>query len=401
MLTISKTSPISNATVGSTVTYTLNITNDGNFGLFDIFISDQLPSNLRFMSGSIKINGVSSPLDSILSGVLLGSLEPSKSSTITFDAEVISQPQNKDIVNIATGDFSYIDPVTSQTRFGTAISEPCTITINLVNLDVSKTSNKNIVSIGDIVTYTVTLANTGDVDLINAIFTDTLPYGLELINGTFTLNGSVINSVNLTTGVVIQSIPTGRSAIVTYQVKIISTNGCNAVNQAQASYRYILSDGSSGSGTSKSTPSSSFVLKTTLSNFKQLNIEEYLQIPKQKPDIETINSVDGKIDILKCAVIKTGASVSSEGQKLTNYKLVLQGLLHVVIEYTSCKSNQSVHSAYFNIPFSTFIVLPIDFVPGARVDPSGTIEDIYTKKIDNRRLFNNTTMLITAKVQTC
>ena len=401
MLIITKSASTANTTVGSIITYTLAVTNNETFNLFDISVSDSLSSSLKFVSNSVKINGLDSPGDSILSGIFLGTLEPLKLITVTFDAEVISQPDNKEIINSAIGEFSYIDPETALPRFGTATSNPFELTVNSVNLNVLKKSDKKVVSIGDVVTYTVNLINTGDVNLINVQFIDILPPGLELINGTFTINGSVLNNVNLATGVIIPSIPVGTTVLITYQVRVISTSSCDAINEARARYRYVLADGTSGIGESKITSDSVVALRTNISNFKQLSVEEYLEIPHQKPDLETINNVSGKVDMIKCAVIKTGPSVSSEGQKLTNYKLIVQGILHVVIEYTSCTPGQNVHSTHFSIPFSTFIVLPVDFVPGGKVDPHGIIEDVYAKEIDCRRLFVNTTILLTANVQSC
>ena len=58
------------------------------------------------------------------------------------------------------------------------------------------------------------------------------------------------------------------------------------------------------------------------------------------------------------------AGASREGQILTGWKLIIEGVLDHKIEYVADLPEQSVHSAHFRVPFSTFIILPEDFVEG-------------------------------------
>nr|ABH03027.1 hypothetical protein [Clostridium taeniosporum] len=105
--------------------------------------------------------------------------------------------------------------------------------------------------------------------------------------------------------------------------------------------------------------------------------------------------------ILECHVISTPSIISNEGQILSGYKLIVRGVLEELVEYTSATEEQSVHSAHYSIPFSSFLILPSTYVVGSKIDIEGKVEDIYYKKIDSRCFFKNITILINAKIMSC
>ena len=59
-----------------------------------------------------------------------------------------------------------------------------------------------------------------------------------------------------------------------------------------------------------------------------------------------------------------------------------------------------VHSAHYNIPFSTFIVLS-NYAEENNIEIEGFIEDIYFNKLDNRNVFVNNTVLIKSCLGCC
>lgn len=105
--------------------------------------------------------------------------------------------------------------------------------------------------------------------------------------------------------------------------------------------------------------------------WKQMHVSESLQIPSVKPDIEQINSINISVQILRKEVIKTPRSYDDtvtpplplpnlEGKLLTGRKLIIEGELCQVIEYTANEPAQSVHSVEFFVPFSSYIVVPLE-----------------------------------------
>lgn len=131
--------------------------------------------------------------------------------------------------------------------------------------------------------------------------------------------------------------------------------------------------------------------------FKQFTVQEMLVLPLAKPDIEQIVKVLAEVVITSIRVIKTPVAISLEGQILTGFKLVVEGEVRQKIEYVADEPTQSVHAAHFDIPFSTFIVLPDTFIIGTPITVTGYIEDIFVEMIDKRTIFKNVTILLDAR----
>ena len=132
--------------------------------------------------------------------------------------------------------------------------------------------------------------------------------------------------------------------------------------------------------------------------FKQFNIEETVCLPNKKPDIEQILKVIASAEITSKRPIKTPVATSLEGQSLTGWKLIVEGRVNQKVQYVADLPDQPSHAAHFNVPFSTFIVLPEDFVIGTPVTVTPFIEDIYVEKLDNRCIFKNITILLTVEL---
>lgn len=130
--------------------------------------------------------------------------------------------------------------------------------------------------------------------------------------------------------------------------------------------------------------------------FKQLTLQETGGIPDAKPDVEKLIKGFTHIEITYTKVIRTPVGKSLEGQVLTGYKLLVQGESIQKIEYVADESAQSIHTAYFNVPFSTFIVLPSNFIMGTPVTVTPYIENIYLEMTDKRILSGSIILLLDA-----
>lgn len=138
-------------------------------------------------------------------------------------------------------------------------------------------------------------------------------------------------------------------------------------------------------------------------NWTQFSIPEILQIPCEKPKIESIDKVYIDIKIISKRVIKVpeasdanGLITNEEGTFLTGRKLIIEGILCQKIVYTGEVTTQSVHSAHFNIPFSAFIMLKKDTPIETKYCVESCIEDVYVEKIGDKEIFKNVTVLLRA-----
>ncbi len=131
-------------------------------------------------------------------------------------------------------------------------------------------------------------------------------------------------------------------------------------------------------------------------SFKQFCLHETTCLPESKPSILQLVKVVSDIAILDTRVVRTPKAVSLEGQKLTGFKLMLEGLLKQKIEYVGDTPAQEVHAVHCNIPFSTFIILPENFKPNTAVKAAGYLEDISSCVFEKRIIIQNAILLAVA-----
>ena len=132
--------------------------------------------------------------------------------------------------------------------------------------------------------------------------------------------------------------------------------------------------------------------------WKEFSVIEELDIPQQKPDIKKILSTNIEAKIKSYNVIRTPVTCPNpEGLISTGYKTIVKGILTQIIEYVSAECKQTTHSAHFEVPFTSYIMLP-EFVSGNSLDVKVLIEDVYVKQIDSRRIFKNVTLFIYANL---
>lgn len=145
--------------------------------------------------------------------------------------------------------------------------------------------------------------------------------------------------------------------------------------------------------------------------WKQIIINETLEIPEEKPNIETLNSVTVSWEIIRSDVIKTPRTYddfpnlsierrSLSGMLLSGRKLIIEGVLCEKISYTADKESQSVHNAHFYIPFSSYIVVPKEIENKDSLEikyqVNACIEDIYLYKVGLRKIVKKVIFLLYA-----
>lgn len=187
---IDKTANKSSARVGDKIAYTLTVKNDdtATVPVENGVITDVLPAGLTFEYGSVTLNGKNTndytyDENTRLLTVNVGTIEPDAKQIIGFTATVNEAVYNTTIQNLATLTSDNADPVQDKDD-GVAIADGDAL------LTVSKSADKTTAKVGDTITYTVNAANaTGaDVNIRDAVMTDTIPDGLTF-RGNVTVDG--------------------------------------------------------------------------------------------------------------------------------------------------------------------------------------------------------------------
>ena len=147
-------------------------------------------------------------------------------------------------------------------------------------------------------------------------------------------------------------------------------------------------------------------LLTDANYWTELTVNGKVEVPSEKPSIETIDSINTKVDIIRTKVIVTPAIYSSttddsvtvtssvnslEDKRTTGRKLIVEGLLCFTISYVSKAIDQKMHSFHGQIPFSAYIVVPYTVGTTPPVDSlninyeiAACLEDIMVKQFCDR-----------------
>ncbi len=142
------------------------------------------------------------------------------------------------------------------------VSNIVTTVIPMEAIAVVKTSDKNYIKVGDIITYTVTITNIGEDEIYNVIMNDIIDINTEFIEGSVVVNGvlrPLENIINLNVG----NLSPGGVTIVIFKVVVV-TYADRIINNVAVDY--------------SDTPAS-FIIKSTNDKQSHRIISNTVQIP--------------------------------------------------------------------------------------------------------------------------
>ncbi|MEZ6136941.1 MAG: SdrD B-like domain-containing protein [Pirellulaceae bacterium] len=221
-LRISKVDSVDPITPGSSLTYTIVVTNDGPSTATNVNLSDTLPAGVTFTSVS-STQGTATQANGVVTAAL-GSLAPAASATVTLIVGV-NTTATGDITNTATVSGTETE-VTTTNNSATATT---TVTPR-VDLVITKSDSLDPVAAGGTLTYTLTVTNNGPSAATNVAVTDNLPTGLTFVSGTSSV-GTLTNNGN-NVSVAIPTLASGASATITINANVAGTQTTGFTNTA-------------------------------------------------------------------------------------------------------------------------------------------------------------------------
>ncbi len=234
-LSVTKTDSPDPVLLGSDITYTVVVSNSGPSTGSQVTLTDTLPGGVSFVSSAAS-PGTCSGTSTVT--CTLGSLASGDSATVTI---VVTPNSAGDLTNTASVTATESD---SSTGDNTA-SE--TTTVNpAANLSLAKTASPNPVLLGEELTYTLTVNNSGPSAGTAVTVTDTLPVGVSFVSSAAspgTCSGT--STVTCTLG----SLASGDSATVTI---VVTPNSTGELTNT-ASVTATESDPSAGDNTAPDT----------------------------------------------------------------------------------------------------------------------------------------------------
>ena len=156
---------------GDTVTFQIEVTNDGGAQATNVSLTDSLPAGITYTSDNVS-QGSYNDATGLFT---IGTLNVGQTATLTLTGTVDAGQGGNTITNVttaATGD--QIDPTT----VGDDLVESVVVD-NTTNLVTVKTlgSNDATPEEGDTVTFDITVTNAGPITATNVSLTDLLPAG--------------------------------------------------------------------------------------------------------------------------------------------------------------------------------------------------------------------------------
>ncbi|MGN4474767.1 hypothetical protein ACTFQ8_25365, partial [Bacillus cereus group sp. MYBK40-2] len=209
--------------LGDILTFTLEIFNDSPIPTVSTSIIDSIPAGTTFIENSVTINGTQVPNVRPDTGINIGSLSADAVATLTFQVLVTSIPSNSTIINSATVTAAFQlapqDPIITFIVNSNIVRIP----VQFITATVVKNASVRSAYLNQYFDYTVHIMNTSDISLSNVSLQDTIPAGLQFINGTVSINGERSPLANPNIGfLVTTNLEPNETIIVLFTVQVIN-----------------------------------------------------------------------------------------------------------------------------------------------------------------------------------
>jgi uncharacterized repeat protein (TIGR01451 family) len=234
-LVVTKVDSPDPSAVGSPLTYTITVANNGTASATGVVLTDTLPASVSFVSatpsqgscsGTATITCNLSSLGINSSWIVTIVVTPNAGGTISNSASVTENepdltPADNTVVNVQT-------------------------TILVTNLSISKGASPNPVVVGDNLTYSLTVSNVGPDNASGVIVTDTLPAGVNFVS-TVGCAAAVGDTVSCNIG----NLASG--ANVNLQIVVTPTTTGLLTNTATVALTGLQTDPNTGNNTASAT----------------------------------------------------------------------------------------------------------------------------------------------------
>ncbi|MGL6105708.1 hypothetical protein [Romboutsia sp.] len=272
------------ADIGTTITYTITLTNTGNTTANNVAVIDTIPNGTTFVTDSVTVNGItqigSSPVPP--TGISIGPISSNETAIITFEVIVNTIPSPNPIPNTGTATYDFIvDPTLSISIRSSNVTNEVDTLVNHANLLNTKSVDKTFAKIGDLVNYTIGIANTGNTTAYNIVFTDTIPTDTTFVPNSLKINGITQTGKNPSppTGVSVGPIPARSTSMVTFSVVVNTIPSPNPIlNSSTTTFSYTVDP---VLGITVNSNTNSNIVSTTINNAlingtKAVNLSEAL-----------------------------------------------------------------------------------------------------------------------------
>ena len=200
------------ANVGDTVTYTINITNNGSVNATGLMVTDDWPVGITYVSSSAD----KGTFDNSTTIWTVGNLNTGASAKLTITATVVDRAGVIILDNMVR--VSKVDQTDNEMAKQIANAS---VTINSADLTITNTVDNAAPNLQGNINYTINLTNNGPADASGVVVYDALPQGVTYVSSSTNQGNYDSKSGNWTVG----NVANGATAKLTITVSVDSGTG--------------------------------------------------------------------------------------------------------------------------------------------------------------------------------
>lgn len=263
-------------------------------------------------------------------------------------------------------------------------------------ITIIKKANVNKASLNDIITYNILIQNTSDTEVFDLLVEDNSSDFTALVNGTFMINGVIVENVNLNYGVNIGSLNVGEEIMIQYEARVlISDCNGNILSTSSVLYHYYNKNSSVSTNISYSNVVKIYL---NLEFSRSFIIDNSICIPNQYPDIYNVNWINGDVIIKNWHPHKSIRCDANCPDIVNGVRLIVHGKISYNIGYLTKNSNQEIRVEGMEAPFDGTIILFCNYDSEDLVNITGCVEDIVYQSFSPRCVECKTNLKLTASI---
>lgn len=192
----------------------LVLTNNSEFPITNIVVSDSISSGAKFLAGSVLIDSVSQPTFNITGFNLPKDLQPNDSTTITYTLVIDESPAVTQISVVSNIEYQ-VDGQSFAESSNTA-----TIALQTQEIVIQNTADKTAVISGQKITFQNDISNKGTVTNTQVMFRSPIPTGTTFVEGSVEIDGQTKQDFNPDTGFMLEELGVGANTTVKFSVMV-------------------------------------------------------------------------------------------------------------------------------------------------------------------------------------
>lgn len=196
------------------LTITLTLTNNSQFPITNITISDSITPGATFKQGTIMVDNILQPTFDITGFTLPQPLQPNTSATVTYTLVVDDAPATT-LVKVRSN-IEYIVEGVNLTEHTDEVS----IAIEKEEVTIAKTSNKSAVISGDRLMFQNDVKNLGNILNTDVQFYDPIPAGTTFEKGSVEIDGTKYPNYDPQTGFKLDDLSPGKTITIRFFVTV-------------------------------------------------------------------------------------------------------------------------------------------------------------------------------------